>query len=153
MTILHCTTWHMNNLSATHTHTSPGCIDKLSCSYCLLTHTHAHTHLSVIMCCCFSLIHHLTHCLSSSCVCPAASSGSVTINSDGTVQILVEEAATLDSFDLQVLALPCSCVCVAITQRLQHCARTLARMAVPSLPLSTGCACPGVVYNYKPSLN
>ena len=32
----------------------------------------------------------------------AASSGSVTINSDGSVQILAEEAAPLEDFDLQV---------------------------------------------------
>lgn len=31
-----------------------------------------------------------------------ASSGTATINADGTVQILVEEAAPLENFDLQV---------------------------------------------------
>ena len=33
---------------------------------------------------------------------PTASSGSVTINSDGSVQILAEEAAPLENFDMQV---------------------------------------------------
>lgn len=32
-----------------------------------------------------------------------ASSGTATINADGTVQILVEEAAPLEDFDLQVI--------------------------------------------------
>ena len=42
----------------------------------------------------------------SACFSPPASSGTVTINSDGTVQILVEEAAPLDNFDLQVCLIP-----------------------------------------------
>ena len=36
------------------------------------------------------------------CFCVAASSGSVTINADSTVQILAEEAFPLDMLDLQV---------------------------------------------------
>lgn len=44
--------------------------------------------------------HFFLHCML--CVLLAASSGTVTVNADGTVQILAEEAYSLDMFDVQV---------------------------------------------------
>ncbi len=48
-------------------------------------------------------------CVVSRCVWYAASSGTVTINTDSTVQILAEEAVPLDRLDAQVCYRPLGC--------------------------------------------
>ena len=52
-------------------------------------------------CCSFVVVVDMHVCVVYTCV-NTASSGSVTINSDGSVQILAEEAAPLEDFDIQV---------------------------------------------------